>query len=1366
MKKRVLALLLSVLMTLSLLPVSAFAVDVDSAELGEIIGTATEGEFTDKSADPNKDYEYTIVGDDGSQQTVTVAAEGETGDVDTTYGTIGKTTGSGATYYELVTNGAAGIESGKQYLIVSASSGTGYALTKTAGAAEVTITDSKITDVSDTAVFTLEANGSGYNLKDNGNTYLNPGNWNFSTSQSSGTAWTVATSNSAFQFKNVGKYNTYYIVFYSYTWGGSDHRGFSYSTDTSSQYNLYLFAKVTEPAGPVYKITWTTEAETLLNTCNGLNKDNYTEDSWTPFQKALKAANAAHDAESFATETEAKEALATMDALKTAYEALVMAEVYYPDIEWKRTKELKYNQTGKGDLLTGQTFTDEGDDGTYPKVYWNWDTVSKLTTDPTMTVWDYGTASQYSSKKSNSNIKAATWVHRNSNGSTPSWSCEASIRKFAGTFQWPEGYDLDDTAALVSVNDSYYKPIYDYIANSDNEEYKKATAGKYVLPANDDIYVFMYADGTTLTEANYMNYLVFWTGTSGKGVWSSGDNRRDDWGKTTPSTFNDIYANRSFHGVTPNLWASADETTTIQNLSNAIAGWDTTLMNQSDGWYTFADTAGIAKVLKNNYTTIDAGTTMHIDIYCFDNDSDGGMDQLKLKMERTPETHTDVEVRYYLDTVDDTGYLGNSFMQNVEVNTKITLQNGTDSNQLNYMKATAIAKAGNKTVTDGKQWGSVPYTVIAYKDNVINVLYTTGDSRYGTATYTYDFGVANQYSNVFADDIAELGAIKSITVPKSFADRVTVGKDANTITYTPKTVNISETVSLTLTFVNNTAKIIKDITFLPESNVMYEENMVTASTSWEKDGTTANRVVADNETDSIHGHTAAYDSDTKFSGGSALRATLTAKQVTGTATFSFTGTGFDLISECGTDTGMLVVGVKKANGDAVCGYLVDTYFCGDKDADGNDGYVSGTGTLDYQVPVVRNLELEYDSYTVTVAGYLASNAGAVVNKSAVATQSLSNAAPSVDEIFRAAGMSEYLDAGVEVSFMDDNSVLNGGTGPAVTTATPSFFSRVRSFFRGLASTQAATDESNEIYAYIDAFRVYQPLTDEDANANYVDTEKNTEYYSLYDFVKTSVSEIEDAEYLENVAVYVEYDGDTDSASIADYKDQGPENEVYLTPGSAIAFALSADDADFDWNKATFQLSAKCIDENAGVLSIDGNDPIVFSGTATEMYYEFKPQYDETLGRYVVIQNPNDADGILSLSALKLPNGVKAWASADVAEKVVKELESSGAENEFVPKQLTVKTVESLTYGRNTTINIKSSTEEGITVYVVMDNGDPVQVKATNTKAVAAGKADAYNYNYTVKSKTISIGTHTFQIYAEKDGVKSAPVTVTVTVTAK
>lgn len=512
MKKRVLALLLSVLMTLSLLPVSAFAADLDGTDLGEIIGTTEAGanSFTDEKADPGKSYEYTIVGDDGNQQTVTVTAAGDTGDVDTTYGTIGTKTGSG-TYYELVKDGATGIEAGQQYLIVSANDGKGFALTKTAGAAEVTIANNRITNINTDAEFTLEDNtyyGYGYDPKDSDGTYLYLYNSNIMTKDGYGThayyPLTITGDSSVF---------IYYSAYYKYYLTYNNQKFASQYVYGSSSYNgdgLYLFHKVTEQAGTVYEVNWSEAADELLEACGNLTKDEYTEDSWNNFQTALKAAQEARDHGSFQDKTDAKSALATMPALKAAKDALKSSGVIYPEIDWQRTLEPNHNATysagNNGKLVLDLQYIDHNNTDTeFQTISWDDDDVIKLTTDPNMTVWDYKTDAQYSNAtKVSDNISAATWTHWYT-GTTENWK-KADVRKISGTFTWPAGYDLDDTIQLVSANDSNYAPIYEYIA--DNAAYSERVGNRKVIAINDDMYVYVYVDGDAPTDLSNDSYGV------------------------------------------------------------------------------------------------------------------------------------------------------------------------------------------------------------------------------------------------------------------------------------------------------------------------------------------------------------------------------------------------------------------------------------------------------------------------------------------------------------------------------------------------------------------------------------------------------------------------------------------------------------------------------------------------------------------------------------------------------------------------------------------------------------------------------------------------------------------------------------------
>ncbi len=145
---------------------------------------------------------------------------------------------AGSVYYELVTNGQ--ISSGGKYLIVSGSSGSPYALTSGAGRIQVTVTDGKITTLSDsTAVFTLTGQDGSYYIQDTSGTYLFPNatsssNYSISSKQSDAQLVTFTASGQAFQISRRVSNRTAYLRH-------SNYNGFSAS---SNQSNLYLFRQV------------------------------------------------------------------------------------------------------------------------------------------------------------------------------------------------------------------------------------------------------------------------------------------------------------------------------------------------------------------------------------------------------------------------------------------------------------------------------------------------------------------------------------------------------------------------------------------------------------------------------------------------------------------------------------------------------------------------------------------------------------------------------------------------------------------------------------------------------------------------------------------------------------------------------------------------------------------------------------------------------------------------------------------------------------------------------------------------------------------------------------------------------------------
>lgn len=1242
----------------------------------------------------------------------------------------------------------------------------------------------------------------------------------------------------------------------------------------------------------------------------------------------------------------------TGDGSGTISETVVPNITWSRTFEYKyRHNDTEHQRTDLGGLHAGEKsgyFKTEATSspGVYQnKLEWSWATVSAaLTAAETNNVWDYGTENQYADPTrdsipfpypantsspnpigdvgivpytpdpttTDSPIKAATWNNRTnkvysvteidgiplkSSQTIPEGSMDIgyrksyTVRKFYGEFEWPEGYSLSDSIELVSKNDSYYKEIYDHVA--DDPDLTALYGGKKVFATNDDVYFFVYkeSDKPNIDSDNYSDYLAFFSGTAGKGIWSwendqpysrsvfgnigTNWNWGEEWQAKTPGLYGTQYALKAFHNCMPNT--DIDDFNTRAEVSGKLKS----VLSLSGGWYSFIDGNSLSTVLNKKYAEsgINAGEKVCIEMFCFDMDKVGGMDELEIRLTRQKPTTSSVTVRYWLNAVGETtdgNYLGSTTMTGQEIGSLITLANGTDVNQLNHKKAAAIAKNGNKDVADGAQI-ELPFTVTEKsEDNIINVVYvpagnkvvhlwagslevsyngsehvvhdvkitqdgcndiTVPDSETtkshqladgtgnkvtnitaqrkeiypgiyvvdfartstvannnGTVlenysiiyhpgtlkityaplekTFVYDFGVQNSYK---LTDVEEK-AVGIKTVDET-VKHVGFNDTDKSILYTPQSVNKGETIQTKLVFTGNYITEATSITFLPATNVLYEENFMTnrgTNGEWKAEGTNNTATVVKDNENSVYGYADAYKGFAYYSNGGALKATLDLKggkraYTTDAVEFSFSGTGFDIISECGTDTGLLLVALSKG-GNPFKVYIVDTYFCGDNSIGGNPpipSIITGEGILDYQVPVVRAMNLERADYSVRILGYLTDTAGAIVGPASptpwdggeTGAEGSTRGANGIDtnRILREAGLKEFIGCEVETSFMDENSVLNGGTGIAAKNSQNRTFGK-----RDAAAEQTAN-------VYLDAFRVYKPLADE---TKYVKNEQRLKYAPVYDYVKNSANSI-GSEILPNSMVYVEYDGDTGIANIVNYQKRGPQNEVYLTNGNYIGFVLEG-----YTGTETVMISAKAVagEPVLGYLDTTAEGAEISSGMKmTEMYYDvtdcvrlYGTKYMLVLGN--IAEAGTGTRSILSVSGIKLANDITPATSrqiaADIASLVTLAYQPV-EEPVFTPERFELRYSGRALAGWFTRISVKTSTDvDHVSVYRLADDGSLVPVRENmrpmNSLFTYFGWMDYYAFSLTVRAPRRGM-TDTYYIFAyDANGVASEPAIASIT----
>ena len=226
---------------------------------------------------------------------------------------------------------------------------------------------------------------------------------------------------------------------------------------------------------------------------------------------------------------------------------------------------------------------------------------------------------------------------------------------------------------------------------------------------------------------------------------------------------------------------------------------------------------------------------------------------------------------------------------------------------------------------------------------------------------------------------------------------------AQTVTYTLyKTLDAKAPIPVYVSDGTNT--LMRSVNIIPATSVYYEDSFATFTNAngtknvaqvdnadkgiWTKvtDGTTQTSVNQALEalggttnTKNVYGYDPAYAGSSKFSMGSATKVTVAADTYKEgetqwpTATFTFKGTGFDVISLTDNTSGAIFVDVyagKGTSGKRVKSYIVDNYYGyrQEKDAAGNVTWVVDQNAKNalYQIPVMKINDLTYGEYTAVI----------------------------------------------------------------------------------------------------------------------------------------------------------------------------------------------------------------------------------------------------------------------------------------------------------------------------------------------------------------------------------------------------------------
>lgn len=294
-------------------------------------------------------------------------------------------------------------------------------------------------------------------------------------------------------------------------------------------------------------------------------------------------------------------------------------------------------------------------------------------------------------------------------------------------------------------------------------------------------------------------------------------------------------------------------------------------------------------------------------------------------------------------------------------------------------------------------------------NKVVNLYYKFRTEK----TFVVDFGLPLHIEKTDINPALANANITEVAVGKSLYATVNANADYSIDYILNKTIDGSDRVTVTYSGTNKTGKddsATYNLTIIPATSVYYEDSFATFTNAngtknvaqvdsgdkgiWTKvtDGTTQTNVNQALEelggttnTKNVYGYDPAYANSSKFSMGSATKVTVAAdtykegKTQWPTATFTFKGTGFDVISLTNSDSGTVVYTVTNKSTGASESHIINNYYGYRYDETTGKWVVENNdSTAPYQVPVIKVSGLAYDTYEVTISviyGALFDNTG-------------------------------------------------------------------------------------------------------------------------------------------------------------------------------------------------------------------------------------------------------------------------------------------------------------------------------------------------------------------------------------------------------